>query len=87
MKIIIKIPVAQEQKVKDAFTAYSNLMPTDQTKNIEQNVLGFVQNVYKGMEGAKQVQVIVNTGATAIQAVPAEVQTDANKLSVESNAL
>lgn len=86
MKIIIKIPKEQEQKLKDAFTDYSNLS-VDQTLNVEQNILGFVQNIYKGMEGAKKVTVLVSNSNTAIEAISDEVQTDANKLTVESNSL
>lgn len=87
MKIIVKIPKAQEQGVLDAFTAYNNLVPADQTENLKQNVLGFVQNVYKGMETARQVTVVVTGGKEVIEQIPPKVGADANKLSVDSTNL
>lgn len=86
MKIIIKIPKAQEQAVLEAFANYNDMFP-NQKVNLEQNILAFVKNVYKGMETTKQVTVVANTGKNVVEKIPDEVNKLANKLSIESNEL
>jgi hypothetical protein len=85
MKIIIKIPTNQEQIVKDAFTAYSNLNP-DQTENIKINLLTLIKTIYIGMVGAKEIAVIAKDKDIAIADVPATIATNANKLTITTEA-